>query len=76
MLILNIQNNNVIIQSNINSIYIIQWFIIQVTYIMIVYFFKGVVFGDVSLMIITAAMTAVSIMLAEAVSTLNRKKKA
>ena len=42
---------------------------------MIVYFLKGVVFGDVSL-IITSAMTAVPILLAEAVSILSRKKKA
>lgn len=46
--------------SNINEIYIIQWFIIPVTYIFICYFNRKVVFGDMSLVIIAVIELAVS----------------
>lgn len=39
--------------SNLNAIYVIQWFLIPITYIFIVYFKKGVKFGDLSLIIIS-----------------------
>ena len=37
---------------NLDVIYIVQWFIIPVTYILIVYFKRDVVFGDLSLIVI------------------------
>ena len=38
---------------NVDVIYIVQWFLIPLTYIIIVYFNRGVVFGDASLVIIS-----------------------
>ena len=49
---------------NINEIYIIQWFLIPVTYILIVYFIKGVVFSDLSLIIIALIEITVTTALA------------
>lgn len=37
---------------NVNAIYVIQWFLIPITYIFICYFNRDVVFGDASLVII------------------------
>ena len=50
--------------SNLNTIYVIQWFIIPVTYIFIVYFKRDIVFGDLSLIVISLIEIAVSTALA------------
>ncbi len=50
--------------SNLNAIYVVQWFLIPVTYILICYFNRDVVFGDLSLIVIAliemAASTAIA----------------
>ena len=38
--------------SNVNTIYIVQWFLIPITYILICYFKKDIVFSDLSLVVI------------------------
>ena len=38
---------------NLNALYVIQWFLIPLTYIFIVYFNRDIVFGDLSLVIIS-----------------------
>lgn len=38
--------------ANVNTIYVLQWFLIPVTYILICYFKRDIVFGDLSLIII------------------------
>ncbi len=48
------------ISSNVNSIYIVQWFIIPVTYILICYFNKNIVFNNLSLVIIALLEIVVS----------------
>ena len=49
---------------NVNAIYVIQWFLIPLTYIFIVFFNRDIVFGDLSLVIIAlleiAAATALA----------------
>ncbi|MBQ9015705.1 MAG: DUF1624 domain-containing protein [Firmicutes bacterium] len=50
--------------SNLNTIYVIQWFLIPITYVLIVYFNRDIVFGDVSLVIIALLEMVVSTMLA------------
>jgi hypothetical protein len=37
---------------NVNAIYIIQWFLIPLTYIFIVFFNRDIIFNDISLIII------------------------
>ena len=39
--------------SDLNTIYVIQWFLIPITYVLIVYFNRDIVFGDLSLVIIS-----------------------
>ena len=50
--------------SNLNTIYVIQWFIIPITYVLIVYFNRDIVFGDASLVIIALLEIAASVILA------------
>jgi len=50
--------------SNLNTIYVIQWFIIPITYVLIVYFNRDIVFGDASLIIIALLEMAASVILA------------
>ena len=50
--------------SNLNTIYVIQWFIIPITYVLIVYFSGGVVFGDLSLVVIALLEMVASTLLA------------
>lgn len=50
--------------SNLNTIYVFQWFIIPVTYVLIVYFNRDIVFGDASLIIIALCEMAASVFLA------------
>lgn len=50
--------------SNLNPIYVIQWFLIPVTYIFICYFNRDIVFGDASLIIIGLLEIVVSTALA------------
>ena len=50
--------------SNLNAIYVIQWFLIPLTYIFIVYFNRDIVFGDLSLVIIALLEMAASTALA------------
>ncbi len=45
-----------ILSSNINSIYIAQWFFVPLTIIFIVYFAKGIVFNDITASIISILM--------------------
>ena len=52
------------ISSNLNTIYVIQWFIIPITYVVIVYFNRDIVFGDLSLVIISLLEIAASVTLA------------
>ena len=53
-----------IISSNLNAIYIIQWFLIPITYVLIVYFNRDIVFGDVSLVIIAILENVAATLLA------------
>ena len=39
--------------NDLNTIYVIQWFLIPITYVLIVYFNRDIVFGDLSLVIIS-----------------------
>ncbi len=50
--------------SNLNTIYVIQWFIIPITYVLIVYFNRDIVFGDLSLVIISLLEMAAATLLA------------
>jgi len=52
--------------SNLNALYVIQWFLIPVTYIFIVYFKRDVVFNDLSLVVISIIEIAVCTALAAA----------
>lgn len=49
---------------NVNAIYVIQWFLIPLTYIFICYFNRDVIFGDLSLVIIALLEIAASTALA------------
>ena len=58
---------NILTQSMINqanTIYVIQWFIIPITYVLIVYFNRDIVFGDASLIIIALCEIAAAVFLA------------
>lgn len=50
--------------SNVNTIYVIQWFLIPITYVLIVYFNRDIVFGDLSLAIISLLEIAAATLLA------------
>lgn len=50
--------------SNVNAIYVIQWFMIPLTYIFICYFNRDIVFGDLSLVIIALLENVASTALA------------
>ena len=50
--------------NNLNTIYVIQWFLIPITYVLIVYFNRGIVFGDLSLVIIAPIEIVVASLLA------------
>ena len=52
------------ISSNLNTIYVIQWFIIPMTYVFIVYYIEGIVFGDLSLVVIALLEMVASTLLA------------
>ena len=49
---------------NVNAIYVIQWFLIPITYILICFFDKNIVFGDLSLVVIALGEIAASTMVA------------
>ena len=53
-----------ILSSNINNIYIAQWFFIPVTMILLVYFFKDIVFTDLNTSIISICILILSTVLA------------
>lgn len=59
--------------SDLNSIYVIQWFLIPVTYIFIVYFKRDIVFGDLSLILIALIETAVCTALAAGYKSIQKK---
>ncbi|WP_027869363.1 acyltransferase family protein [Eubacterium sp. AB3007] len=50
--------------SNLNTIYVIQWFLIPITYVLIVYFNRDIVFGDLSLVIVALLEMALSTLFA------------
>ena len=64
---------------NLNAIYVIQWFLIPLTYIFIVYFKRDIVFNDLSLVVIAvieiAASTALASAYKNAMKTYERKEK-
>ena len=53
-----------IISGNLNAIYVIQWYLIPLTYIFICYFNRDVIFGDLSLIVIALLEFAASATLA------------
>ena len=59
---------------NLNEIYIIQWFLIPLTYIFIAYFKKDIVFGNLSLLIISIIELLVAATLANCYNILKNKK--
>ena len=59
------------ISSNLNTIYVIQWFIIPITYVVIFYFNRDIVFGDLSLVIISLLEIVASVVLAAVYKHLN-----
>lgn len=61
--------------SNVNAIYIIQWFLIPLTYIFIVFFNRDIVFGDLSLIIIGLLEMAASTALAAWYKNMKKKHK-
>ncbi len=50
--------------SNVDVIYIVQWYLIPLTYIFLSFFFGGIVYGDISLVIIAIAEIVVSAVIA------------
>ena len=60
------------ISSNLNTIYVIQWFIIPITYVIIFYFNKDITFGDLSLVIIALIEIVVSTVLATGYKKINK----
>ena len=50
--------------ANLNAIYVIQWYLIPVTYVFVCYFNRDIVFGDLSLVVIALAEIAASTALA------------
>lgn len=61
--------------SNLNAIYVIQWFLIPITYILICFFKKDIVFGNISLVIISVLEIAVAIALASAYKSFVKSRK-
>jgi len=59
---------------NVNAIYVIQWFLIPLTYIFICYFNRDVIFGDLSLVIIALLEIAASTALAAAYKNLRKSQ--
>ena len=60
---------------NLNAIYVIQWYLIPVTYIFIVFFNRDIVFGDLSLILIGIIEIIVSTALADLYKKAKSKKK-
>lgn len=58
--------------SNLNAIYVIQWFLIPITYIFICFFNRDVVFGDLSLIVISLIEIAVSTAIAAGYKTVQK----
>lgn len=63
-----------ILSSNINRIYIAQWFFIPLTVILIVYLFKGIVFNDLITIIIAICILVLSTVVAMGYKKLKTKK--
>jgi len=61
--------------SDLNAIYVIQWFLIPLTYIFICYFKRDVVFGDVSLIVISIIEIIVSAAIASAYKSMQKNRK-
>ncbi len=51
------------ISRNVNEIYVIQWYLIPITYILICFFAKNSVFGDFLLIIVSVLEMAASVLL-------------
>ena len=64
-----------ILSSNINHIYIAQWFFIPVTIVLITYFAKGLVFNDFVTSIIAIVMLTISTLAALGYKKLRTPKK-
>ena len=61
-----------VLSSNINTIYIVQWFFIPLTIIFIVYFNKNLVFNDIITSIISILMISISTAIALTYKTLSK----
>lgn len=59
--------------ANLNAIYVIQWFLIPLTYIFISYFNRDLVFGDLSLVVIALLEIAASTALAAGYKTTQKR---
>ncbi len=60
---------------NVDMIYIVQWYLIPLTYIFITFFFKDIVYGDISLIIISVAEIIVCSIIANAYKSIKKKIK-
>lgn len=56
---------------NVDVIYIVQWFLIPITYVLICFFFTGIVYGDISLVVISI----IEIVAASAIAAVYKKVK-
>ncbi|MCR4605616.1 MAG: DUF1624 domain-containing protein [Eubacterium sp.] len=61
--------------SNVDVIYIIQWYLIPITYILICYFYRDIVFGDISLFIIAISEIIVCAIIANIYKSIKKKIK-
>ena len=59
--------------SNLNPIYVVQWYLIPLTYIFIVYFNRDIVFGDLSLVIIALLEIVAATAIAAAYKNIKKK---
>ena len=60
---------------NLNPIYIVQWYLIPLTYIFIVYFNRDIVFGDLSLVIIALLEIVAATAIAAAYKNIKKKSR-
>jgi surface polysaccharide O-acyltransferase-like enzyme len=60
---------------NVNEIYIVQWFLIPVTFILICFFNREIRFGDLSLVIIALAEIIAAAAAADAIKRMKRQRK-
>ncbi len=59
--------------ANLNPIYVIQWYLIPITYVFICYFNRDIVFGDLSLVVIALIENVVAVSLAAAYKSFRTK---